>query len=465
MSHNFADADEAIKVSQTHLHGDEPGYDEAQPVAETLAFHNREEQLAHELMGAWHGMVLPNAEDVDVGAPQCQTCEVLPRPMTEAGTLVLRFPHTFSLGKVIGFLANSPWKHSHRDGFLQIEVEKGQLPLLLSPLVNLLSPPEQRATNAIYHFGGALPQIQDYFEVEFLPAFVEQVRASWLLEILRERCLYSVFQPIVRCEPGAASGNVPSIFGYECLLRGQHNGQTIAPDAMFDMARAADLVFQLDLAARRSAIVGAGHHGIAHKVFINFSPNSIYDPYHCLRSTINTVDEVGLRRDQVVFEITEAEHLPEIKHLKRILQFYHEEGFEVALDDVGSGYSSLNVLVALRPDYVKFDRELIRDVDCDRGKAIVAGKLFETVQELGLATIAEGTSQRGIARALWISRVKVADILKKGRATDRGTTAKWCCLSAKNSCARSRGRGVGIRRDVVVHWLEEESRVDLDRAV
>lgn len=154
------------------------------------------------------------------------------------------------------------------------------------------------------------------------------------------------------------------------------------------------------MSARRAAIIGAGNHHITQKVFINFSPNSIYDPWHCLRSTVNTVDEVGLRRDQVVFELTEHERLPAIKHLKHIVQFYREEGFEVALDDVGSGYSSLNVLVALRPDYVKpdhvkLDMELIRDVDKEPGKAIVAGKLLETVGELGLSTVAEGIERAG----------------------------------------------------------------------
>jgi len=380
----------ALAITQTPIEGDYIGYDAEEPVNATLSFVENEAILAEELQSAWHGMVLPNEEDVEVGTPQCQNCEVLPRPMTEAGTLVLRFPHTFSLGKVLAFLAHSEWKHSRRDGLVQIQVEKGQLPLVLSPIVQLLSSPEQRDTDAVYHFAGELPQIQDYFKVESLPDFVAQVRATWLVEMLRAQSLFSVFQPIVRCDHALKPDGVPSIFAYECLMRGSRDGHTISPVAMLDIARASDLIFQLDLAARRCAILGAGANKITQKVFINFSPNSIYDPWHCLRSTVNTVDEVGLRRDQVVFEITEMERLPEIKHLKRIVQFYREEGFQVALDDMGSGYSSLNVLVALQPDYVKLDRELVSCVDCEPAKAIVAGKLLETIQELGLSTIAEG---------------------------------------------------------------------------
>jgi len=399
---------DALEITQTPIEGDHIGYYREEPYNATMSFVENEEIYAEELQGAWHGMVLPNEENVEVGTPQCQNCEVLPRPMTEAGTLVLRLPHTFSLGKVLAYLSHSGWKHSRRDGLVQIQVEKGQLPLVLSPLVSLLSSPEQRDTDAVYHFAGELPQIQDYFKVESLPSFVAQVRAWWLVEVLRDQSFFSVFQPIVRCDTDGKPDDVPAIFGYECLLRGSHNGRTIAPSAMIDIARASDLIFQLDLAARRCAILGAGAHKITQKVFINFSPNSIYDPWHCLRSTVNTVDEVGLRRDQVVFEITETERLPEIKHLQRLMKFYREEGFQVALDDMGAGYSSLNILVALQPDYVKLDRELVSCVDCEPAKAIVAGKLLETIGELGLSTIAEGierpeelewVSQRGAAFA------------------------------------------------------------------
>lgn len=379
--------DETSPIAPGNLKNDDPGYDNGKPSAEDLALKSHEGELAQELIGAWHGLVLPNAEDVTVGAPNCQRCETLPRPLTDAGVLMLRFPHSFTLGKVLSYLIEAKWKHKHNDGLVEVSVPAGALPALIAPLTELLSGPEQRDLRAVYRFEGELPQVSDYFEVESFPDFVNEVRSSWLIEILRSQAIHSVFQPIVRVP---AEGVAPEIFGYECLMRGVHNGQVVAPDVMLNMARGADLIFQLDLAARRAALVGAGKHGIKERVFINFSPNSIYDPWHCLRSTVNTVEEVGLSRDQVVFEITETERLPALKHLRRIMEFYREEGFQVALDDVGAGYSSLNVLIELKPDFVKLDMGLVRDVDRDKSKAIVARKLIETVKELELSTIAEG---------------------------------------------------------------------------
>ena len=379
--------EETAAHANTHLESDEVGYSNQAPTSADLHLKSRERKLADELIGAWHGLVLPLQENVVVGTPQCQRCEVLPRPMIEAGALELRFPHTFTLGKTLDYLLEHGWKHDHNQGVVRISVGAGLLPGLVSKLSELMSGPEQRDVRAIFHFEGDLMETHDYFEVESFPDFVEEVRSTWLIEMLRAQAIYSVFQPIVRMPK---DGEVPAVFGYECLMRGEHNGNVISPDTILHMARGADLFFQLDLAARRAAIVGAGLHKIREKVFINFSPNAIYDPWHCLRSTVNAVDEVGISRDQVVFEITESERLPALKHLQRIVDFYREEGFKVALDDVGAGYSSLNVLVQLQPDFVKLDMGLIRDVDRDKTKAIVARKLIETVQELELSTIAEG---------------------------------------------------------------------------
>ena len=384
--------EEAEAHANTHLANDKIGYENGAPSDEDLRLKSHEGDLSTQLLGAWHGLVLPLEENVTVGAPQCQRCEVLPRPMIEAGTLEIRFPHTFTLGKTLEYLLEKNWKHEHREGLVRISVGAGLLPGLVSELSELMSGPEQRDVRAIFHFAGDFIQTSDYFEVESFPDFVEEVRSTWLIEMLRAQSIYSVFQPIVVMPQ---NGIKPTIFGYECLMRGDHNGNVVAPDTMLHMARGADLLFQLDLAARRAAIVGAGMHKIREKVFINFSPNSIYDPWHCLRSTVNAVEEIGLSRDQVVFEITESERLPALKHLQRIVDFYREEGFQVALDDVGSGYSSLNVLVQLQPDFVKLDMGLIRDVDRDKTKAIVARKLIETVKELELATIAEGIERDG----------------------------------------------------------------------
>ena len=370
-----------------------------QPLADAVVFKNgtpplgpkdtraRERDKAEALEGVAHGITLPLAEDVPVGSPGCQYCEVLPQTTEGPGVLELRFGHTHTLGKALRFLADSGWKHSEQGGTLRVRVP-GSVAPLLAPIMDRLSWPEKRDARARF-----LPEGETQggpFDVEALSAFVAKVRADWLLRILREDRLRVVFQPILSVD-GA-------VHGYECLLRGDADGETVTAGPMLEMARGAELLFQFDLAARRTALLGAAEHGVKEKIFVNFAPNAIYNPYSCLDSTVRLVDELGLARERVVFEIIESERLPELAHLKGIVTYYRERGFGVALDDVGAGFSSLSLLTLLKPDYVKLDMSLIRGVDEDPARALVARKLLETTQELGLKTVAEGVETQSRAR-------------------------------------------------------------------
>jgi EAL domain-containing protein (putative c-di-GMP-specific phosphodiesterase class I) len=131
------------------------------------------------------------------------------------------------------------------------------------------------------------------------------------------------------------------------------------------------------------------------RLFVNFNPSSIYTPLFCLRSTFEAVESAGLNPARVVFEVVESEDVRDTEHLLGILGVYRKAGFAVALDDVGAGYSSLNLLARLRPDYVKLDMGLTRGVDTDPYKAQVVGKLLEMARGLGVLTVVEGVETVG----------------------------------------------------------------------
>lgn len=95
------------------------------------------------------------------------------------------------------------------------------------------------------------------------------------------------------------------------------------------------------------------------KVFINFIPTSIYSPQFCLKSTIQLAHELHIDPAQLVFEVVETEKVDDIEHLKTILAYYRDRGFEYALDDVGEGYSTLEMLAELKPKYMKLDMKYV----------------------------------------------------------------------------------------------------------
>ncbi|MGQ9866122.1 MAG: EAL domain-containing protein [Pseudanabaenaceae cyanobacterium] len=334
----------------------------------------------------------------------CPRCETLPVDIPEEGTLYLWFPlgHTFSkaarvLGKVF----------ADRPEALQLKAEAALAiaPLtgeLWEPLAAVLTERECQQTKALWMPLGVSPQFEDFPRVMPLSQVMGLQASQWLVSLLSERRLTSYFQPIV------SARDIGQIVAQEALLRGLGDTGVISPEQILGAAKTAELLFQVDLAARRSAIREAVAHKIPHqgqKVFVNFTPSSIYDPAFCLLSTVEYINDTGIPHEQIVFEITESERIDDIDRLRHILDFYRGAGFGVALDDIGAGYSGLNLLHQLRPDYVKLDMGLIRGVDHDSYKAVVARKIVEIAQEVGIVTLAEGIET--VAELQWVQRAGI----------------------------------------------------------
>lgn len=190
------------------------------------------------------------------------------------------------------------------------------------------------------------------------------------------------------------ASNPESVFAYECLLRGLEDAGIVAPGPMFEVASSAGLLFNLDRDARITAIREAAKHGIEKNLFINFNPTSIYDPTYCLQSTMKAFEQTDLQPSQIVFEITESEKVDNTEQLIDIVDFYRDAGFRIALDDLGAGYSSLNLLTELKPDFIKLDIQLVRNVGSDPYKSHIAAKLLELARDLDVKTVAEGVETR-----------------------------------------------------------------------
>ncbi|MEM6492031.1 MAG: EAL domain-containing protein, partial [Pseudomonadota bacterium] len=118
-------------------------------------------------------------------------------------------------------------------------------------------------------------------------------------------------------------------------------------------------------------------------------------PAYCLRTTASVVQDVGLKPQNIVFEVTESDQARDLRHLKGILAFYRNAGFQVALDDVGAGYSSLNLLAEVRPDYMKLDMDLARNIDTDDYKKNIVEHLMAIARSNGTKVVAEGIETEG----------------------------------------------------------------------
>ena len=305
------------------------------------------------------------------------------------GLLLLRFERPVAIQLALAALKKARFVPQQSGEVLSVKVAQNEVARLVRVLAEALSLVEQSAVRVIWEAMGRALSIRDCFDVQTLREWLARAQSGWFLAMMRDDKFESHFQPIVRVQAPH------EIFGYESLLRGVADGGLMAPLPLFEVAGGLNLRAQLDAKARQQAICRAGSLGVREKLFINCLPSALDDAQMALGATLNLIDDAELKREQIVLEIVESECIEDANALRAGLELFREAGIGIALDDLGAGYSSLTLLERLRPDFVKLDRELIRGVDSDGFKAVIAQKLLETARNLEIATVAEGVETAG----------------------------------------------------------------------
>lgn len=191
--------------------------------------------------------------------------------------------------------------------------------------------------------------------------------------------LTMAFQPIVDVDAG-------EVFAYEALARGT-SGQGVGNlfAQLTDETR-----YAFDQKCRVRAVELAAKLGVDSRVSINFMPNAVYEPKHCIQTTLRAAERTGFPLTSIVFEVTEGERVADRDHLRNILTEYKKQGFLTAIDDFGAGYAGLNLLAEFQPDIIKLDMDLIRGIDADRVRLSIVRDIVGVCTDLGMKVIAEG---------------------------------------------------------------------------
>lgn len=192
------------------------------------------------------------------------------------------------------------------------------------------------------------------------------------------------FQPIV---------HLPSrtVFAYEALVRGPGGESAYSIlSKITDEKR-----YRFDQACRVEAVRLASALEMKAMLSINFLPNAVYEPSACIRTTFKACQTYQFPTEQIIFEVTEGEHIDDRPHLVNIFRSYNKFGFRTAIDDFGAGYAGLNLLSEYQPDIIKIDMDLIRDIDQHKAKqAIVSGTVM-MCKAIGSIVVAEGIETKG----------------------------------------------------------------------
>ncbi len=147
-------------------------------------------------------------------------------------------------------------------------------------------------------------------------------------------------------------------------------------------------------AGQINAIETAAKLGCKAFLNINFLPNAVYNPETCIKATIEAADLYGFDLTKLIFEVTEGEQIPDKDHLNRIFRSYSKRGFQTAIDDYGAGYATLDWLMELRPDILKLDMQLIRNIDQHLAKQFIVEQTIAQCELQGSKVLAEGIESK-----------------------------------------------------------------------
>ena len=288
--------------------------------------------------------------------------------------------------KIKIFLEKLNIDRAQESGIDFIEVDDADVFFLenIDAIVAFFNELETQSIKMHIQYDGESFTFQSILGAKNLQRYINLIQDKEFFDIINNASLTSYFQPIVDAKDN-------SIFGYEALIRGvRENGELMFPDELFSKSTRNDLNFKLDRMCRESALKTAAVKRITQKVFINFLPTAIYDPQFCLSSTVKWAKQLEFDPKNIIFEVVETESVKDKNHLKNILSYYREQGFEIALDDVGEGYSGLNMLINLKPNIIKVDREIIQNIDKDELKQSTYKALYTLAKENGIRVLAEG---------------------------------------------------------------------------
>jgi len=193
------------------------------------------------------------------------------------------------------------------------------------------------------------------------------------------------------------------VLGFEALVRWQHPEQgLLTPDRFIPFAEHTGLVKPLTRYVMREALRSCAkwHEiGLDLGVAVNLSARDLLD-LHLPDEVRLLLNETGIEPDRVELEITENTILSDPVRTRTILGRLKELGVRLAIDDFGSGYSSLGYLKRLPLDVLKIDKSFVMTMMSDDDSAAIVRSTIDLAHNLGLEVVAEGVASAEISAVL-----------------------------------------------------------------
>lgn len=280
-------------------------------------------------------------------------------------------------------------------------VDVGGIKFYLTVSIGLVEYPEhgrserdllKRADMALYEAKRLGKGRYEFFNRNMMESMEEKLLfQSQIRTAIQNDEFYLNYQPIINIE-------TDSIFGYEALIRWNSKVYGyVSPINLIQNLEEMGLIVSVGehimrMACRFSRKM-AGLMNEPIKVAVNVSPLQLmHDDFFDRVMTVMSEENCG--PDSISFEMTESTLVGSMKVAAQVIQNLKHQGYEIALDDFGSGYSSLSYFRDLPISVLKIDRAFITDINNDSYNSSFVEAIISIAHEKGIGVISEGVESK-----------------------------------------------------------------------
>lgn len=199
-------------------------------------------------------------------------------------------------------------------------------------------------------------------------------------EIIAHEYLTHLYQPIASLKNG-------HILGWEALARGPNNSYFHSPAVLFPYAQEIGSLLTLEKLSHKKALQMTESLRPNQKIFINVNSQSVTSLDDSFKKL---AQEKGISPKNIVFEITERTAIQDFKNFRKLLSTIRKKGYSIAVDDAGAGYSSLQAIAELQPNFIKLDMSIIHNINQDPVKEALVDTFVTLAKKINSTLIAEG---------------------------------------------------------------------------
>ena len=181
------------------------------------------------------------------------------------------------------------------------------------------------------------------------------------------------------------------IIKYEALMRiydeVDNKPYYLSPGTFFEVAIKTRQYFKLNQRSIKKAFENIDKIGKDISINIGFSDVLNLEFNEFIKNEINKLNQS--QREKIIFEILESDHISDYEILDKFIFKYREKGIRIAIDDFGTGFSNFSHILKVKPDYIKIDGSLIKNINVDENSYQMVKSIVDFSKSLKIKVIAE----------------------------------------------------------------------------